>query len=81
MFDLLASILNSLLDLIGHTMVFVIGGVMALGIILGIPFGIYQIMRENLKSKKKFKKFIFVEIPLMLFFIFFGVGLGYLIIG
>ena len=53
MLDLLVSILNSLFDLIGHTMVYVIGGVMALGIILGIPFGIYQIIRENLTNKKK----------------------------
>ena len=81
MLDLLVSIVNSLFDLIGHTMVYVIGGVMALGIILGIPFGIYQIIRENLTKKKKFKKFIFVEIPLMLFFVFVGIGLGYLISG
>ena len=81
MLDLLISILDSLFDLIGHTMVYVIGGVMALGIIFGIPFGIYQIIRENLTSKKRFKKFIFVEIPLMLFFVFVGIGLGYLIIG
>ena len=45
MLDLLVSILDSLFDLIGHTMVYVIGGVMALGIIFGIPFGIYQIIR------------------------------------
>ena len=81
MLDLLVSILDSLFDLIGHTMVYVIGGVMALGIIFGIPFGIYQIIRENLTSKKRFKKFIFVKIPLMLFFVFVGIGLGYLIIG
>ena len=81
MLDLLISILDSLFDLIGHTMVYVIGGVMALGIILGIPFGIYQSIRENLTSKKKFKKFIFVEIPFMLFVLFIGIGLGYLIIG
>jgi len=81
MLDLLVSIVNSLFDLIGHTMVYVIGGVMALGIILGIPFGIYQIIRENLTNKKKFKKFIFVEIPFMLFVLFIGIGLGYLIIG
>ena len=81
MLDLLVSILNSLFDLIGHTMVYVIGGVMSLGIILGIPFGIYQIIRENLTNKKKFKKFIFVGIPLMLFFVFVGIGLGYLISG
>jgi len=81
MLDLLVSILDSLFDLIGHTMVYVIGGVMALGIIFGIPFGIYQIIRENLISKKRFKKFIFVEIPLMLFFVFVGIGLGYLISG
>jgi len=81
MLDLLVSILDSLFDLIGHTMVYVIGGVMALGIIFGIPFGIYQIIRENLTSKKKFKKFIFVKIPLMLFFVFVGIGLGYLISG
>ncbi|MDA7783548.1 hypothetical protein N8934_01760 [Candidatus Pelagibacter sp.] len=81
MLDLLVSILDSLFDLIGHTMVYVIGGVMALGIIFGIPFGIYQIIRENLTSKKRFKKFIFVEILLMLFFVFVGIGLGYLISG
>jgi len=81
MLDLLVSILDSLFDLIGHTMVYVIGGVMALGIILGIPFGIYQIIRENLTSKKKFKKFIFVEIPITLLAVLVGVGLGYLIIG
>ena len=81
MLDLLVSILDSLFDLIGHTMVYVIGGVMALGIIFGIPFGIYQTIRENLTSKKRFKKFIFVEIPLMLFFVFVGIGLGYLISG
>ena len=53
MLDLLVSILDSLFDLIGHTMVYVIGGVMLLGIIFGIPFGIYQSIRENLTSKKK----------------------------
>jgi prolipoprotein diacylglyceryltransferase len=81
MLDLLVSILDSLFDLIGHTMVYVIGGVMALGIIFGIPFGIYQSIRENLTSKKKFKKFIFVEIPFTLLAVLVGVGLGYLIIG
>ena len=81
MLDLLFSILDSLFNLIGHTMVFVIGGVMLLGIIFGIPFGIYQIIRENLTSKKRFKKFIFVEIPITLLAVLVGVGLGYLIIG
>ena len=79
MLDLLVSILDSLFDLIGHTMVFVIGGVMALGIIFGIPFSIYQSIRENLTSKKKFKKFIFVEIPFTLLAALVGVGLYYLI--
>ena len=81
MLDLLVSILDSLFDLIGHTMVFVIGGVMLLGIIFGIPFVIYQSIRENLTSKKRFKKFIFVEIPITLLAVLVGVGLGYLIIG
>ena len=81
MLDLLVSILDSLFDLIGHTMVFVIGGVMLLGIIFGIPFVIYQSIRENLTSKKKFKEFIFVEIPITLLAVLVGVGLGYLIIG
>ena len=63
MLDLLVSILNSLFDLIGHTMVYVIGGVMALGIILGIPFGIYQIIRENLTNKKNLKSLYLLEYP------------------
>jgi len=63
MLDFLVSILDSLFDLIGHTMVYVIGGVMALGIIFGIPFGIYQIIRENLTSKKDLKSLYLLKYP------------------
>jgi len=81
MLDLLFSMLNSLFELIGHTTVYLIGGVMALGFMFGIPFGIYKTLRENFATKKKLKEFILIKIPLVLFFVFIGIGLGYLIIG
>lgn len=56
MLDLLISILDSLFDLIGDTMVFVIGGTVALGFLVGIPFGIYLTIRDMIYGKKNHKK-------------------------
>ena len=49
-------ILDSLFDLIGDTLVFVIGGTVALGFIVAIPFGIYETIRDMIYGKKKHKK-------------------------
>ena len=49
-------ILDSLFDLIGDTLVFVIGGTVALGLIVAIPFGIYETIRDMIAGNKKHKK-------------------------
>ena len=49
-------ILDSLFDLIGDTLVFVIGGTVALGFIVAIPFGIYETIRDMITGSKKHKK-------------------------
>ena len=50
------SILDSLFNLIGDALVYVIGGAVALGFLVAIPFGIYEIIRDMFTGKKNHKK-------------------------
>ena len=50
------SILDSLFNLIGDALVYVIGGAVALGFLVAIPFGIYEIIRDMITGKKNHKK-------------------------
>ena len=50
------SILDSLFNLIGDTLVYVIGGVVALGFLVAIPFGIYETIRDMITGNKKYEK-------------------------
>jgi len=50
------SILDSLFNLIGDALVYVIGGAVALGFIVAIPFGIYETIRDMITGKKNHKK-------------------------
>jgi hypothetical protein len=40
------NILDSLFNLIGDTLVYIIGRAVALGFLVAIPFGIYETIRE-----------------------------------
>ena len=49
-------ILDTLFNLIGDTFIYVIGGVVALGFIVAIPFGIYETIRDMIAGSKNHKK-------------------------
>ena len=50
------NILDSLFNLIGDTLVYVIGGAVALGFLVSIPFGIYETIKDMITGKKNYKK-------------------------
>ena len=49
-------ILDTLFNLIGDIFVYVIGGAVALGFLVAIPFGIYENIRDMITGNKNHKK-------------------------
>lgn len=68
-----------LLDFVFNTLGTILGFIIIIGIVVGIPAVIFLDIKKIFSSKANMKEFFYTNLPITVLMILIGVGIGYLI--
>ena len=68
-----------LLDFVFNTLGTILGFIIIIGIVVGIPDVIFLDIKKIFSSKASMKEFFYTNLPITILMIIIGVGIGYLI--
>ena len=68
-----------LLDFIFNTLGTILGFIIIIGIVIGVPVVIFLDIKKIFSSKANMKEFFYTNLPITILMIIIGVGIGYLI--